>query len=309
MLELTSKRSLGGSALLRFLLNGIALFLSLFAFIAADKAYGASTEPICSTPAVIFCDDFENGILPGGWQDGYNPVLHTITSDLTNVYKGGKALQATYPARSDGGWLTRWFMPGYDHAFARLYVKFEPGWQCGINCTKIFAFYGNRIDNRWSGFGKAGTRPSGTDWFYAALVTLNWYRQPDPGELIFYSYFPEMTQAPDGMYWGNFFFQKDPREAIQPGRWYCLELELQANKPGTRDGFQRMWIDGVFKGESLNMRWRDTTDVRINALQLTFSGEVAVAQRLWIDNLVVSTQKIGCMADTPPAVPTGLLVQ
>jgi len=287
----------------------IVLFVSLAAFIALDRAYGASAEPICSTPAVIFCDDFENEILPGVWQDGYDPALHTITSDLTNVYKGGKAFQATYLAGSDGGFLTRWFMPGHDHAYARLYMKIETGWQCGNNCTKIFAFYGNRIDNQWSGFGKAGSRPNGTDWFYTALVTLNWYMQPDPGELIFYSYFPEMTQAPDGMYWGNFFFQNDRREALQPGRWYCLELELQANTPGARDGFQRMWIDGLFKGEVLNMRWRDTTDVRINAFQLTFSGAVTATKRVWIDNIVVSTQKIGCMADAPPAVPTDLLVQ
>ena len=308
-LERASEQSLDGTALLSFSLTRIVLFLSLLAFIGVDRAYGASAEPICSTPAVIFCDDFETEILPGVWQDGYDPARHTITSDLTNVYKGGKALQTTYPAGSDGGWLTRWFMPGYDHTYARLYVKVETGWQCGTNCTKVFAFYGNRIDNQWSGSGQAGTRPNGTDWFYTALVTLNWSRQPDPGELIFYSYFPEMTQAPDGMYWGNFFFQTDPREAVQPGRWYCLELELQANTPGAHDGFQRMWIDGAFKGEVLNMRWRDTTDVRINALQLTFSGAVAVTKRLWIDNVVVSTQKIGCMTDTPPTEPTGLVVR
>jgi hypothetical protein len=70
-----------------------------------------------------------------------------------------------------------------------------------------------------------------------------------------------------------------------------------------------MWIDGLFKGEVLNMRWRDTTDVRINALQLTFSAAVAVTRRMWIDNVVVNTQKIGCMADTPPAEPTGLVVR
>src|SRR5262245_17283090 len=180
----------------------------------------------------------------------------------------GEALQATYPARSDGGFLTRWFMPGYDHAFARLYVKFEPGWQCGINCTKIFAFYGNRTNNQWSGFGKAGTRPSGTDWFYTALVTLNWYRQPDPGELIFYTYFPEMTQAPDGMYWGNFFFQNDPREAIQPGRWYCLELELQANNPGARDGFQSTPHPGHLTGRVFHPTVRASlvTVIRANSV-------------------------------------------
>src|SRR5437879_10800318 len=54
-------------------LDILVLFLSFFVFVVVDRAYGASGEPICHAPAVIFCDDFENGILPGVWQDGYNP--------------------------------------------------------------------------------------------------------------------------------------------------------------------------------------------------------------------------------------------
>jgi len=287
----------------------IPMYVTLAVFVLAvgERAYGA--EMVCSSPAVIFCEDFEQGNLDQ-WKDGYKPALHSITSVSTNVYQGQRALQTTYPAGSDGGWLTNWFMPGYNDVFARLYVKFEQGWQ---STTKILALYGNRIDNQWSGFGKAGTRPNGTDFFYTALVTLDWYRQPDPGEVIFYSYFPEMLPAPDGSYWGNLLFQNDPRDALQPGRWYCLELEQKANTPGLHDGLQRMWIDGVLKGEVLNMRWRDTTDLRINAFQLTFSGSVPVTEHLWIDNVVVSTQKIGCVSSpidtTAPAPPTDLRVQ
>jgi hypothetical protein len=136
------------------------------------------------------------------------------------------------------------------------------------------------------------------DFFYTALVTLNWYWQPDPGEVIFYSYFPRMRRAPDGNYWGILFFQNELREALQLGRWYCLELELKANAPGSHDGLQRMWIEGIFKGEALNMRSRDTTDLRINTFQLTVSGSVPVTQHLWIDNVVVSAQRIWCASRT-----------
>ncbi len=255
---------------------------------------GLPAEPVCSDPAVIFCDDFENGTLEQ-WQDGYQPTLHVITSDPGKAYAGDHALEVTYPEGGEGKWLSRWFMPGYDHAFARLYLKFEDGFRCGQNCTKIMAFYGNRVDDPRSGFGKAGIRPTGTDFFFASLVTLNWQRQPDPGEIIFYSYFPEMRQAPDGNFWGNFFFQQEPREAVHSGLWYCLELEVQANQPAQRDGFQRMWINDAFKGEVAGMRWRDTTDLRINAFQLTFSASpVPITEHLWIDNVVVSTRRIGC---------------
>jgi hypothetical protein len=286
--------------------TGILLALSALLFPLLAVRPLSAAEVVCSDPAVIFCDDFESGNL-SLWQDGFDPSLHRITSAPSNVYRGHGALEATYPAGSDGGWLTRWFMPGYTDVYARLYVKFESGWRCGQNCTKIMALYGNRIDNRWSGFGKAGIRPTGTDFFISMLVTLNWYRPPDPGEVIFYAYFPEMARAPDGMFWGNFFYQNDPREPLQTARWYCLELELKANAPGLRDGLQRMWIDDVFKGEVPNMRWRDTTDVRINAFQLTFSGSVPSTEHVWIDNVVVGTKRIGCAsAGTPPAAPPAL---
>ncbi len=262
------------------------------ALILASPGLGVAAEPVCSLPSTIFCDDFEAGTF-AAWEDGYDPALHRLSSDPERVFAGRQSLRSTYPAGYDGGWLTRWFMPGFDHVFARLYVRFERGWQCGQNCSKILALYGNRVDDRWSGFGKAGLRPTGTDFFFAGLVTLNWYRLPDPGEVIFYSYFPEMTQAPDGHYGGNHFFQTEPREALQPGRWYCLELEVQANRPGQRDGYQRLWIDGRLKGEVRDLRWRDTADVRINAAQLTFSGPVESTQEVWVDNVVVSQAPVG----------------
>ena len=84
-----------------------------FAILAAGKVYGA--EAICGNLTVIFCEDFENDNLRK-WQDGYDPNRHTITTDPTNVYQGQKALEVTYPAGADGGWLTRWFMPGYESA-------------------------------------------------------------------------------------------------------------------------------------------------------------------------------------------------
>jgi hypothetical protein len=270
----------------------------------------SAAEAICSQPAVIFCDDFESGNLKL-WQDGYDPARHTvITSKSPDVYQGTRALEVLYPEGDDGGWLTRWFMPGHDDVYVRLYAKWESHWQNSSNGgDKTVGLYGNRIDNQWSGFGKAGIKPTGTDFFLGMLTSRNWDMKPDPGEMIFYSYFPAMTPAPDGMYWGTHFLQDQPRIGIQPGQWYCLELELKANTPGLPDGYQKMWINGQFKGQVTGMRWRDTTDLRINAVQLSFSGAGPQTERKWIDAVVVSTQRIGCLAANPPSPPTGLIVR
>lgn len=256
-------------------------------------------ETLCaSDQAIIFCDGFESGTL-SLWQDGVDPSRHKVTAADSDVVSGRQSLEVVYPAGADGGWMTRWFMPGYDHVFARIYVRLQPGWRCGGTCTKLIAFYANRVDDRWSGFGKAGIRPTGQDYFYAGLATLNWYHQPDPGEIIFYSYHPEMRRAKDGQFWGNFSYQDDPREVLRPGRWYCIEFEVQANSPGRRDGYQTMWIDGVLKGRVSGIRWRDSSDVRINAFQLTFSGTVPVTQRMWMDDVVVGAERVGCSRPLP----------
>jgi hypothetical protein len=288
---------------------GLLLLFFVLGQIAGDRAYAASAESICGTPAAIFCDDFENEVLPGIWEDGYNSSLHSITSTPTNVYRGQKALQATYPAGSNGaGWLTRWFMPGYDHTFARLYLKLDANWQCAPDaCGKVAVFYGNRLDNQWSGFGQAGVCPSGTDYYYAGIATV----LPSPGNYIFYSYYPGMPRQPDGVTcWGT-YVQFTPQTAIQPGVWTCLEFEVQGNTPGSSNGFERVWINDVLRGEVLNRRWRDTTNLKTNAFQLTFSASPAVTSHMWVDNIVVSTERIGCLsaAGTPPTTPTGLIIR
>lgn len=278
----------------RFVARCVAALALPLAGSAVLPAGAPAAELVCASPTTVFCDDFEGPSLDL-WVDGSNGRFQRLTAEVAHVFDGKQSLETLMPVGGSGGHLTRWFMPGYDHLFARLYVRFEEGWECEQNCQKIIAFYGNRVDDRWSGFGKAGIRPTGSDFFYAGLATLNWYRKPDPGEIILYSYFPDMGQAGDGRYWGNFFFQTEPREAVQPGRWYCLELEVYANQPGYWDGFQRMWIDGAQKGEVRDMRWRDTDDLKINAAQLTFSGSVRSPKRVWIDNVVISRTQIGCL--------------
>ncbi len=128
----------------------------------------------------LFREDFESGTL-AAWQDGVDPSRQRIVTDAKSAQSGSRYLAVTYPAGSDGGWLTRFFMPGYDSLYVSLYVRFPANWQGG---TKIVGMYGSRTDNQWSGFGKAGLCPNGNDFFAAMLVT-----EPggNPGPTRFYS--------------------------------------------------------------------------------------------------------------------------
>jgi hypothetical protein len=66
------------------------------------------------------------------------------------------------------------------------------------------------------------------------------------------------------------------------------------NTPGQSNGNQRLWIDGALRGAWSGLRFRSSSVLRLNAVQLTFSrstAEASTAQKLWVDNLVVSTRR------------------
>src|SRR5215470_15439482 len=61
----------------------------------------------------IFSENFESGSL-SAFQDGVTPSKQKVIMDSTLAHSGKGVLQITYPANGKGGWLTRFFMPGYD---------------------------------------------------------------------------------------------------------------------------------------------------------------------------------------------------
>ena len=88
---------------------------------SSDTASVSAAVPTPAPPAnVIFSDDFESGTL-GKWQDGVNAAKHRVVHDASRAADGSHYLEITFPAGGNGGWLTRFFMPGYDS----LYVSYD----------------------------------------------------------------------------------------------------------------------------------------------------------------------------------------
>ncbi len=258
---------------------------------------------VSTHPAVVFADDFETGALEGRW-------------DATGA-AGGRALRWAAPeaavcgrrclrvegrlGENTGDGLTRWFEP-VDPVFVRFYVRFAPDCDYVHHFVTLRANRGLRGADRWSGFGGAGVRPAGDERFSTALEPWgDWGRWPPPGKWNFYSYWHEMTAAPDGKYWGN-AFRPEPQPVIPRGRWICAEFMLRHNTPGRPDGEQAFWIDGRLVGHWRGINWRKTAALQANALTL----EAYITDR-WtrqptnvvdFDNVVVARSYIG-----PAAVP------
>ena len=259
---------------------------------AASGPSGPSALPRLTGGETLFAEDFESGTLDA-WQDGVNPSRQRVVAG-PEAQAGNRYLAVNYAAGGDGGWMTRFFMPGFQSLYVSMYVRFPANW---IGGTKLVGMYGSRTDNQWSGFGKAGLCPNGSDFFDAMLIT---DASGNPGPLRFYTYYPEMAREPGGgaeVCWGRFGDQ--PGQAtyssvappLSPNVWHRLEFYVELNTPGNKDGQQTFWVDGTQGAVWPKLHLRDTDILRLNAVQLSFSAIAPQPQELFVDSIEIRTSR------------------
>ncbi|HLX65281.1 MAG TPA: hypothetical protein VKX17_28690 [Planctomycetota bacterium] len=259
-------------------------------------------------PAVLFADNFESGDLKR-WDDKSGNI--EVVSEKPHA--GSKCVQSEMlRGKNNGGEAKKWFMPGRDIVFARVYVKFSADYQYVHHFLWLSA---NLKSNRWSSFGKAGNKPDGTYFSAGMEPWFAWGKNAPPGELNLYSYFLDMDiDKKMNKYWGNGFFPKGPGkgEAAGPDKvvpkldtWQCWEFMLKANTPDKADGEQAIWLDGKLAGHFTGIRWRNDAELKVNCFWLEHYGYddsdptksySKEKQTVWFDDVVIATKYIGPMA-------------
>lgn len=283
------RKSRSAGALVRTppLLWGLLALLSLLLLSCGAGGTGPEERggPQSSLDTLFF-DGFESGKLDR-WDDGVDPALHRIRTDPAFARSGDRYLEVTYPEGEDGGWLTRFFMPGYDSVYVSYSVRFEEGW---AGNTKLLALYGSRTDDRWSALGRAGECPDGTDFFAAMLITRD---AGDPGPLHFYTYYPEMHRQSDGeTCYGNLgesIAEYGDPARLEPGSWHRVGFWVRVNDVGQRNAVQRFFVDGEPRATWKGLSVRRSRILRINAAQITASARAPKTQRLFVDDFLVAT--------------------
>lgn len=239
----------------------------------------------------VFFEGFESGSF-ASWDDRGLPQNQAIVTDPANAHSGSRMLEVTFPRGSDGGWLTRFFLPGYDSIYVSYWVRFQSGWRSG---TKLLALLGSRSDNRWSGTGTAGKCPTGTDFFVLAVVQ---ERSGNPGPTHFYSYYPGMPRLADGVTcYGDSGAETGARYngplEILPPDWHHVEVWARINTAGQRDVSQEFCVDSVLGGEWTGISVRSSNVLRLNAVTISNSiaGGSPQTQKMWVDDLLVTRQR------------------
>jgi len=253
--------------------------------------------PATAQDPVIFADDFESGNL-SAW-DSVASDRYRVTSDPARVRSGNFALEGEITPDNGYGEINKWFMPGYDEIYFRFYVMFEEGFsnlRGDGNGMHFASVAGNNIANKWSSHGQAGIVPNGTDFFVTTVDPNHQYGDPALQPFMFYSYFPDMSCC-----YGNVFQQQAPALDLVPGQWHEVIVYVDAGTPGQADGSQSLWFDGQLKIDVQGMRWRDTTDLRLNEVMfVNYMPGATQTQRIWIDDVLVTTEFPGTEVSPGP---------
>lgn len=279
---------------------------------------------IASDAAVIFADDFESYTGVSGLTSRWTRVFHAenmrIATEPGNYYAGAKAIEFTIPQQSAevGDTVIKAVSPGRDVLFLRYYGKLDPA----LN-TVGSSHNGSTISGSYC---CAGLKADGYNQFLVSYEAVRGETSiPSPGKLSVYVYhpgqrdiwgdhfFPTGVVSPFTAVPGNFgsSFVARPDVVPQLGRWYAYELMVKVNTPGQRDGRIAMWLDGRLIADFLNLRLRETTNLKIDQfnVDLHIKSNTQSVARKWIDNVVAATSYIGPMmpSNALPA-PTNLRV-
>jgi hypothetical protein len=293
----------------------IAALLSISAFSTQANALSLEcTNWQQSHPAWLWCDDFESD---SSLEQNYFDVNRAggrfgVVADT--AYAGTHALRNGYAAGVvDAGGIKfsfgktpvapkRYTDRNFDDVYWRFYMKTAPNWigqPLKVTRATIFSsanWAQAAIGHLWqdNALGLALDPVSGVSG--ATVVTTGW------------NDFPNMKWL--GMTVG----QEQVYASANREKWYCIEVHMQLNSSGKSDGVFEFWIDDKLQARKASLNWRGSyTAYGINALTLEgWANDGAPQnQNRYFDNLVVSTNKIGCYtpaATSPPGTPTGLIV-
>jgi hypothetical protein len=283
----------------------------------------------CTNPptGTVFCEDFESA----------NPKLHFDDYD-GNPDTENQVISDSGPSGDTSNHVIRFRVPAgqrgtsdlikvlassYDKLYARWFFQYEPG----FNFAALNHGGGLAAGDR-NYVGQSGIRPNGNDF-----AGFNFQYQENSAKPYSYSYYRGMYQDcsdPNGNCWGDslpcvydngsyYCTKAQDRPTITmstlaAGQWYCYEQMIDmgtasANGSGAT-GRISQWLDGNLFGDNTNLWLRTTTNLKLHNLWLSLfhhDGTHSVVGEL-IDNVVVSTQPIGC-GSALPSVPANLQIQ
>jgi hypothetical protein len=263
-------------------------------------------------PGWIWCDDFEQDRLSSYFEYNADNGSFTRTAGVGRGSSYGMRVQFAAGQQSAGALHLAfgktpdaYFKPvdagtaTYRDLYWRMYVMHQAGWVGGggdkLSRALIFAspsWAEAAFAHVWS--GSAGNEgylmldpASGTD-AAGTLVTTQ------------YNDFANMRWL------GGVRSATPIFDAAHVGSWYCVETHAKLNDAGQSNGVFQVWINGALEAQNTGMNWvGNFSQYGFNALffESYWNAGSPQAQERYFDNIVVSTQPIGCGGAAPAPAP------
>jgi hypothetical protein len=236
----------------------------------------------------LFTESFEDGkFADRGWYDNGKAKISSGSIEY-HWAQGG-----TTPDSSTG--MRHLFEPS-ETVYVRYYLKLSKGWGwTGRAYHPHLSHFMTTENQKWAG---------------PAASHLTVYIEPQEGKLRLAAQDIQNEKAPHGLTQGplkggyNATVWDSEKALFTDDEWHCVEaqfslnsLDLKADKPNA-DGVVRGWFDGklVIEKTDVILRSTDFPKMKFNQFLLTpyfGPGLLPHEQTLWIDELAVSTTRIG----------------
>jgi hypothetical protein len=259
----------------------------------------------CAVPAAgwIWCDDFEQDRLASyfeydnaggdfvraasvgrnssvGMRSRWSTVGRVSAGSLHLAF--GKTPQAVFRPVDAGTQL-------YRDLYWRMYVRTQPGWTGGsaVKLSRAMVLASANWAQAMIAHVWGETDATG-------FLNLDPVRGTDAGGTLLttqYNDFANFTWL--GLVRGS----TELFAASRAGTWFCVEARARLNDAGQSNGVFQLWIDGVLDAERTGLNWLGTFSAYgINAVffENYWNAGAPQAEERYFDDIVVSTQRIGC---------------
>ena len=262
-------------------------------------------------PAWIFCDDFEEDIplvKQGRYfeYDNNGGDFKVLDGVGFNNSKGMRALwqQGEVSAggiklgfgRNSNSYMNRGIRQNEDFRdiYYRMYLRMQNGWQgspAKLSRATVI------VDSNWSQAMIAhlwtGSQP------YLTVDPVRCVDDNSNVKCIGYNDFAHMDWIGSKTGITPIF------DTAHADRWFCVEAHVRLNDPGQSNGVQEFWIDGQLEARREGLNFVSSyTAYGINAIffENYWNAGSPRQQERYFDNIIVSTQRVGCLSSPPPDI-------
>jgi hypothetical protein len=269
-------------------------------------------------PEWIFCDDFESDgpmVTTGryfeyGDNNGDFVVMEGVgfnnSKGMQVVFQQGEVgaggMKLAFGRNPNSYMNKQQIFPNKDfrEIYYRMYLKMGDGWEG--NPAKL---------------SRATVFTSASDWRQAMIAHLwsdgDYHLLLDPASCVNASGAVECTTYNDfdHLSWlGNKSGKTPIFNSDHDDTWFCVEHHVKLNDPGESNGIQEFWIDDSLEARREGLNFAGTyTEYAINAVffENYWNDGSIKEQKRYFDNIVVSTERIGCVDTNVHIIPRRFL--